>query len=222
MYKLSVFIRTFKGDLDWLPYCLEGLKNIKYDELVICTPDVNEVRQVISTECRLVQSKDRCDGYMSQQVDKLRAWEWCTGDVIMFVDSDTIFYKQVSVEDFIYAGRINLLRTRYSQIETPWQAITAKAIGYISEWEYMRRFPLVYWRDTLIAINNAFPTLPTYICRQRNRAFSEFNFIGQFIEKWDERYNLLDTNNGLPQEYCKQFRSWDRVNDEVVKQIKEL
>lgn len=222
--KLSVFIRTYKGDAAWLPYCLEGIERfVKYDEIVVVTPDPSVIKPLLKPHHKLVTTRDVCDGYMSQQIDKIRAYEWCTGDIIMYVDSDTVFYKHCSVENFIYSGGVNLLRTPYSQIDSPWQRITEKAIGAKSDWEYMRRFPLVYWRETLLNISGIFPTLPMYISRQKNRAFSEFNFIGQFIELYEtHKYNLLDTNNGLPEEYCKQFWSWGGLTQEVKNEINQL
>lgn len=211
--KLSVFVRTYRNDFDWLPYCLERIrKHIKYHEIVICTPhDILLKRRMDVSDCKVVYVKEYTSGYLAQQSDKLNAWQWCEGDVIMYVDSDTMFYKDVCVEDFIVDGRINLLRTPYNQIHTHWQEIVAKAIGFKSEWEYMRRFPLLYWKETLININNNYPKIHQYINQQRKRLFSEFNFIGQFIERNEHhRYNLLDTNEGVPPEVCKQFRCWNQ------------
>ncbi len=233
--KLSVFIRTYKGDFDWLPYCLAGLKkNVTYDELVICTPDVNELQPLITgIECKVVGTKDMVrDGWMAQQIDKMNAWQHCAGDVIMFVDSDTVFHTKVSLNDFVINGRINLLRTKYEDIQCDkgmfawlhrWKVVTAKATGFVSDWEYMRRFPFVYWRDTLVNINIAYPGLSFYITKQKNRGFSEFNFIGQFIERYEyHKYNLINTMDGMPPDVCKQFRSWDRVNENYKNEIQEL
>ena len=127
--KLSVFIRTYRSDFDWLCYCLERVrKHIKYDEIVICTPhDTLLLRRVNVDDCKIIKVREFTSGYIAQQADKLNAWKWCEGDVIMFVDSDTMFYKNITVDDFISDGKINLLRTRYSQIHTHWQDIVEKA-----------------------------------------------------------------------------------------------
>lgn len=223
--RLSVFVRTYRNDFDWLPYCLDRIrKHIKYHEIVICTPhDILLKRRMNVSDCKVVRVSERCSGYMAQQSDKLNAHLWCESEVIMYVDSDTMFYKDVCVEDFINNGKINLLRTPYSQIDTPWQDITERAIGFRSDWEYMRRFPLLYWRSTLETLNNGFPLIHKYIEKVRDRKFSEFNFIGQFIEQFDyDRYNLIDTNTGLPPEVCKQFWSYSGVNNETIKEIECL
>lgn len=223
--KLSVFVRTYRNDFDWLPYCLERIrKHIKYHEIVICTPhDILLKRRMDVSDCKVVYVKEYTSGYLAQQSDKLNAWQWCEGDVIMYVDSDTMFYKDVKVEDFIVDGRINLLRTPYNQIETPWQSITEKAIGFKSDWEYMRRFPLLYWKSTIQGLNNAFPKIHQYINKVRNNSFSEFNFLGQYIERFDyDKYNLIDTNNYLPEEVCRQFWSYSGVTKEVIKEIQCL
>jgi hypothetical protein len=223
--RLSVFIRTYRNDFDWLPYCLERIrKHIKYHEIVIVTPhDSLLKRRLDVSDCKVVRVSEHTSGYLAQQSDKLNAWQWCESEVIMYVDSDTMFYKDVCVDDFITDGRINLLRTRYDQIETPWQTITENAIGFKSDWEYMRRFPLLYWRETLVNINRDFPSLSQYINRIKNREFSEFNFIGQFIERNEyHKYNLLDTNDGVPPEVCKQFWSYTGVTEEVIQQINAL
>jgi len=231
--KLSVFVRTYRNDFDWLPYCLERIrKHITRCEIVICTPHAELLkRRMDVSDCKVVKIMERCSGYMAQQSDKLNAWQYCEGDIIMYVDSDTMFYKDVKAEDFINEGRINLLRTPYAQIHTHWQDIVERAIGFRSDWEYMRRFPLLYWRQTLINLNAQYPHIHTYINRQNKRLFSEFNFIGQFIERFEyHKYNLLDTNNGVPEEVCKQFRCWshgwefgkDKLLPEQIKQIECL
>lgn len=223
--KLSVFVRTYRNDFDWMPYCLERIrKHISYHEIVIVTPhDTLLKRRMDVSDCKVIRVSESTSGYLAQQSDKLNAWKWCEGDVIMYVDSDTMFYKDVKVEDFIVDGKINLLRTRYDQIETPWQSITERAIGFRSDWEYMRRFPLLYWNQTLISINAQFPLIHQYIQKAKNNEFSEFNFLGQFIERFDsDKYNLIDTNDGLPDEVCKQFWSYSGVNKETIKQIMEL
>jgi hypothetical protein len=102
-------------------------------------------------------------------------------------------------------------------------------IGFESEWEYMRRLPLIYWRETLVAINNAYPNLPQLALQEHKefnpprRAFTEFNFIGQFIEKYHyEYYKLIDTNEWLPEPIVKQFWSYSGLTKEEENEIQEI
>lgn len=235
--KLSVFIRTYRNDAKWLGYCLEGLKRVKYDELVIVCPEND--RRVIwpvikDYNCKFFQTKEICEGYIAQQLDKLQAHKYCTGDLILFVDSDVIFTKEVDVNYFLKEGKPFLLRTRYDEMPSDhgvqnWQWITEKMIGFKSEWEYMRRLPLIYWRETLLAISNSYPNLEKSALQEHKeftppgRAFTEFNFIGQFIERFDyERYELIHTKDWLPEPIVKQYWSYSGLTQEEEKEITEI
>ena len=152
----------------------------------------------------------------------------------MFVDSDVVFTKDVDVNYFLKDGKPFLLRTRYEDMPSDhavqnWQWITEKMIGFKSEWEYMRRLPLIYWRDTLVGITNSYPDLHTSALQEHKefqpprRAFTEFNFIGQFIEKFDyERYESIDTRDWLPEPIVKQFWSYSGLTEDEENEIKEI
>lgn len=236
-HKLSVFIRTYKNDAKWLGYCLKGLRRVKYDELVIICPEEDKaiIWNVIKDySCKFFQTKEICEGYIAQQLDKMKAHKYCTGDVILFVDSDVVFIEDVDVNYFIQDEKIFLLRTKYTDMPADhavqnWQWITEKMIGFKSEWEYMRRLPLAYWRETLVAINNAFEDIDERALQKHDffkpaqRAFTEFNFIGQFIEKYHYHYyKLIDTNDWLPDPVVKQFWSYSGLTTEEEKEIQML
>jgi len=228
--RLSIFIRTYRGDSKWLAYCLYGIKKfVKHDELIIICPKGD--RQIIydvakDYDHKLYTTKEKCNGYLAQQADKLRSPEWCTGDIIMIVDSDCIFKEPVGIDTFIKDEKPILLRTKYSSMDgavLQWQSITEKAIGFRSDWEYMRRLPLLFWRDTLIAVKNAFPNIQNHIEQQKGHEFSEFNFIGQFIEKWENhKYSIINTEEFLPKEVCAQFWSWSKMTNNEEIMIKKI
>ncbi len=237
MSKLSVFIRTYRNDVKWLGYCLQGLKRVKYDELVIVCPveDRHIIYPVIKDYTdKFFTTTEPCEGYIAQQLDKLNAFRYCTHDYILFVDSDVVFTQDVDIKYFLKDGKPFLLRTRYDEMPADhavqnWRWITEKMIGFKSDWEYMRRLPLLYLRETLVALHNAFPDVLEKALQKHSefepprRAFTEFNYIGQFIERYHyEQYKLVDTKEWLPEPIVKQFWSYSGLTQEEEKEIQEI
>ncbi len=228
--KLSIFIRAYRNDARWLFYSLQSIKKfVQHDELVIACPkkDAEIIRPLLNDyPHKFIETREICEGYLAQQIDKLHAHEWCSNDLIMITDCDAIFTHPITINTFMVGDKPLLLRTRYSSMTGDvlnWQGITEKAIGFKSDWEYMRRLPFIYWRETLSQIKNAFPLLPLYIAKQKNRSFSEFNFVGQFIEKWQsDKYEIVDTEDFLPPSIVKQFWSYSGMTEQEENEIKEM
>jgi hypothetical protein len=115
---LSIFIKSFSSDMDVLPYalrsiaryCKEGVINI-----TVCCDSESDIahlskiyREIGLQDVTTILSKvkNKSAGYIDQQIDKLLSFESCLYDNILVVDSDMVFFRDFSCEDFSHHGRI--------------------------------------------------------------------------------------------------------------------
>lgn len=226
---VSIFIRTYHGDAEWLRYCLRSIHlNLSgWSELVVCIPRGQEacIRPMITDE-RVVTCEPFDDDYIGQQVSKLQAHRYVSGDYVLFVDSDVVFRPGSSVKNFFSAGLPVIGKERYDELSFPparcWQPVVEKLFGETPEWEYMRGTGVFLFRtDTLKAFAISFPEIEQYGRAQPYRSFSEYNFLGFFIDKTRAtEYCLVDLNRQkLPPAEHLCFWSWDGITPEVFAQL---
>jgi len=209
--KYSVFYRTYRGDFLWLKYSLMSLKKCLtgYSEIVIVTPKADY--DLLKEEMKgwdlpkgIVTFRDVLeplkDDYLGQQLCKLKAYEYVSFPYVLFVDSDAIFTTATTVENFLKDGKPCILKTSYKDLgatmeqgtDNPgaacvWKPITEKALGEPVEFEYMRRLPLFYRRDSIKNLSWYFVdkhgvSIEDYVRSIPDRSFSEFNLLGAYIE----------------------------------------
>lgn len=230
--RISVFIRTYHGDVEWLRYCLRSIHlNLSgWDEVVVCVPQGQEacVMPLLTRE-RLVTSEHFEDDYIGQQVSKLQAHRHVRGDFVLFVDSDVVFRPGSSVESYFLEGRPAIAKERYDELSFPaarcWQPIVEKLFAEKPEWEYMRGAGVMLFRaDTLEAFDAAFPEIAQYARAQPYRSFSEFNYLGFFAEKTrPSEYRFVDLNrHQMPASGHLCFWSWGGIGLGVEYQMEEL
>lgn len=222
--KTDIFIKTYKKDFPFLRYCLLSIQKFctGFNEVVIVCPnkDVDLLKSYGFPDIRVVGIEEKGNGYMYQQVVKLKAFNYCNAEAILYVDSDCVFIKPSSPKDFMHDGRPMLLRTKYDKPGMPlfYQKSTEKATGFKSEWEYMRRHPMMHLREVLMS----FPDMEQYVLSPENIQFSEFNYIGQMIEKHHaEKYVLTDTDFYLPEKRLEQFWSHGGMTEQTKQLIEE-
>lgn len=232
---VDIVIRTYRNDLEWLAYALKSIHKYVtgYRNIIVAIP-MDDVRLLSHlTQEKVVGVHDLEDGYLGQQLTKMQAWKLTDADAIVFWDSDVVATRPIDVrEEYFRDGKIIVYKTRYASLgdACPWQPITAKAVGFVPEWEYMRRMPLVYLSDTLkkceeyIMAMHGIP-LDRYIRSQPHRAFSEFNVLGAFAE-WEYKlyhpsdpirgYHFTDTEStDMPPCAVDQMWSWGGLTNEV-------
>lgn len=227
---VDLFIRTYRNDLEWLGFALKSIHKYVtgYRNIIIAIPEDQVHLLSHLTQERVVGVKDLADGYLGQQLTKMQAWQLTDADAIVFWDSDVVATRHIDVRtEYFKDDKIILYKTRYSSInksghECPWQPITAKALGFTPEWEYMRRMPLVYWVETLtrceqfmVALHKS--SLEHYVKTRPFREFSEFNVLGAFAEaQTPERYAFVDTESiDMPPCAVDQMWSWGGLTNEV-------
>jgi len=223
----SIFIKTWKEDVKWLPYTLQSIEKYGtgYKEVVIVA-DRSCLEQVKSLDTlglyEVVAVEDWENGYIQQQWMKLNADAFIESEYTLFVDSDCIFHTQFDQESFMRDGKPILLKTRYGNLggAEVWRPITSSFVGFDVEYEYMRRLPWMYRTSSLIAFKNKYPHTHNHLAELSTRNFSEFNALGAFIDKYEnDQYCVSDTEVWIPDAVAKQYWSWGGITPEIQIEI---
>lgn len=225
----SIFIKTCLKDLEWLRYCLESIRKyaVGFDEVVIVADRscIGHINSILNGTERVAYVKDQENGYIYQQYVKLHADAYVRSECVLFVDSDVVFHTEFTPEEFMRDGKPILLKTRYGNLGLGdmWKGVTESHLGWTIEFEYMRRMPLLYLKDTLTAFRNAYPELVQRIREMPGRSFSEFNAIGAFIERYEpHKYFIVDTEVWSKPMVAKQFWSWGGITEETRDEMRRL
>jgi FkbM family methyltransferase len=230
----DIFIRTYPGDYQWLNYCLRSINKFasgfRKTWIVSPSPWISST-EVDEIDWRVMNDETE-DGYLAQQITKLYA-DVITdyqSDYILHVDSDVIFTRPVTPQEFLHNGKVVWYYTPYNQIETPWQPITEKFLGQKVEYEFMRRLPIMVPRWLYPRLREAChhlhrQVISDYIKTQPTRAFSEFNALGAYA--WTYHRNLIqwvDTtgDHTMPEPVARQFHSWSGLTPEVKQEIEKI
>jgi len=228
--QVDIFIRTYHKDLPWLDYALKSIhKHVTgYHRIIVAIPEgQGHLLSHLTTET-VIEVPDLEDGYIGQQLTKMEAWRYTDAECVLFWDSDVVAKGPIDIhQEYFKEGRPILYKTRYTSIlGTPWQAITAKAIGFDVEWEYMRRMPIAHQTASLgdccayiESIHDA--ALCDYLTAQPLRQFSEFNAIGAFVAEFQFKdYAIIDTDSiDMPPNKVEQFWSWGQITNEVRQKL---
>lgn len=223
----AIFIKTWVNDFPWLKYCLASIEKFAsgYDEIIVAveTQDINQFENQFGNWMHMIKVipviNPGIDGYMFQQICKLNAWLHTKCDYIQFMDSDCMFTRPVTPDDFIENGKPIILMTKYSSLggSIPWQKPTETYMGSSVLYEYMRTNGLMYHKDTLVQISVYHPNLIWEIKQIRDRSFSEFNFIGAFAHKHvANKYAFKDTETDVWEPFpILQKWSWGGLTPEI-------
>lgn len=228
---VSVFIRSYAKDACWLEYCLRSLRRLQgATEIILAVPESDVELFRISLDLsgvRLIGVKPSAEsGYICQQITKVYADEYCAGNYILYIDSDTIIPREMDVQEFFLGGCLKLLYSPWSEVGDAqcWHEPTAKILTEDPPFEFMRALPIIHHRNTL-ALFRRFVELAhgvsarDYIAALKR--FSEFNALGAFAYLYySERYNPIPANpeaDTYPR--VTQFWSWGEMNREELERL---
>jgi len=222
----DIFIRSYAPDFKWLNYCLfscaKFAKGFSSIQIAVPEQDKHLLSHLTIEEIHGVNPACQ-DGYLDQQITKLHADEFCAGEYIVHLDSDCIWTKEVSPENFFKNGKPIILVE--DNVISPWQEISEKTLGWHDTKEYMRRLPIIYPRWVYEEfrkwiVNKHGMTLRQWISIQRFREFSEFNTLGQWLYRFhNEKFEWLHPSD--VEAFAKQFWSWGGV-EEKEDEIKSI
>lgn len=228
--KVSGYCRSYRGDFNWLEYSLKSLAihGGELMEWVIEVPihDLEDCKKLVADTLFPTNWRAKVigcgevgkTGYEAQQTSKLMADLVCSGEYIMFYDSDCIATKPIGVPAFFIGDRPKLLFSHWHEAGTAsvWAPITKEVLKQDPMGEFMRCHPTVYRRRTLSQFRNRIEGIHgkdflSFMAAQDQ--FSEFNAVGNFIHWFcPEDYALVRAgeNDGYPRPF-KQF--WSKRED---------
>ena len=221
---VDIFIRTYDKDLKWLKYCLESIHKFSYGfrDIIICIPFWQQNLLQHLTKEKIVTCPVYKNDYIGQQISKLQAFKYTDAEYIMFLDSDCLMTKKFCPEEYAIFGKPIILKEAYSKFEGQdvmcWKPITENILGFEVEYEYMRRHPFTYRRDTLEELYRYFP------CMEEPKELSEFNLIGAYCDKYEkDKYVFIEVgDNSLPEPNLKQYWSHSGLTEQEEQEIQLL
>jgi hypothetical protein len=219
MSGISIFIKSYRNDFPFLHYCLKSIEKFVtgYSEIVIAIPEwdmalFEEAMHGVDINVIVVPVNEYGDGYLYQQFAKMIAYDLCTQDYIIFVDSDCVFTGPVDIspsENY----KPEILMTDYADVGDAicWKEPTERWIGCAVNYEYMRRIPITYRSSTLRTLHESRPNLEQEI--MSSGRFSEFNAMGIWAHLNEpDNYQFIDTANWEYKPHiARQFWSWGGI-----------
>lgn len=186
----------------------------------------------IAPNCRVVAVPDEPGkGYLDQQSTKMHADMYTAADYVLFTDSDTVFSRPTTPDSTRSDdGRIVHLMTPWEHVGDAicWKPAIKKALGYVGDYEMMRRLPFVFPREVLRECRKDIETLHGMDLRQYILGcdtFSEFNVLGTWaFRNAYTHFDFQDTTKlkELPPLVSRQFWSWGGITPEVQKEIETM
>ncbi len=164
MSKHQVFISSYIKDFIWLEPCLRSLKRFQGAEFLpphvsVDETDFAEARKLVARafpEAIVgIEAGRRGQGNLRAQIAMCKADLHCpSADYLYFVGSDCIAHIPFRASTYFVRGKPVMLYNFYDEFgDDPsmrrWQAITAQAVGFTPDKEFMRRLPVVYTRRSL-------------------------------------------------------------------------
>ena len=201
--KIDLFIKSYRKDFKWLYYCLESIKKyaINYNEIIIVIPvkDQGAFKFDLPERTFIHYLQEEGDGYLFQQYVKMMANVYCSGDLIMYVDSDCVFTKVTDISKLVVNNKPEILMTKWDKVGDAicWKPVVEAVFQKEITHEFMRRHGLTYHRDTLTNFQDWFKgDLKRYIISKENRQFSEFNVLGAYAYMFEnDKYSFVDTDD---------------------------
>lgn len=197
--KTSIITITYDKDLEYLKYNLKSIQKFchGYHENIVVIDD--HENDCIETQKYLEsigqkyfvnkEAKKIKKGYIRQQYIKLFSEQYVSSDTdyICHVDTDNIFTDHHDPSIYFNDGKPILGIQKWSEMpSTNFKSYTDQTLEYESDYNFMRKMPLVYNFDL-------FPRLREYIINLKGElidylntleTISEYNLLGAFAYKF--------------------------------------
>ncbi len=193
----EIFIVSYWKDAEWLGWCLRSIKKFAsgFSGVTVVAP--TEKSDVIRGHCDALGAKFKSfeekegKGFLHHLALICSADQFTDSDLVLHMDSDTIFVEPVTPEDYLVDGKPVLLIEEYERFRTKhkevfyWKEGTELALGRECKYESMRRHPAVHYRWL-------YPIVRQRVEEAQKRPFLEFMLAGQ--NAWPQNrgdFNLL-------------------------------
>lgn len=205
MRTVDIFIKSYHKDFWLLRYALLSIRKFVtgYNTVHLVIPAGEypalcaQVKDEDFPERTVIhQVNERTPGWLWQQYLKLRAFEYCNADFVMFGDSDCIHDHIINLQDFIVDGKPEILYTDWNKVGDAiiWKKPTEEFLRDEVPFEGMRRNNMIFHWSTLVNISRFRPDLQELV--MGSEKFSEFNAMSAFAYKFErEKYNFVDTDH---------------------------
>ena len=197
--KTTIFTVTYDKDLEYLKYNLMSVKKFcrGYHENVVVIDDYEKggtkTRQYLDSigqKYHINREAERIKkGYIRQQYIKLFSEQYVSRDTdyICHIDSDTIFTDYHDPSIYFKNGKPIIGIQKWSQSKNNYfKSCTDETLEFESEYNFMRRMPLVYNFNLFAKLRQYISNIKGEIIDYLNtlETISEFNLLGAYAYKF--------------------------------------
>jgi len=236
----SIFVKSYPPDFPWLAYCLKSIHRFSsgFHEIVVVIPEGSHLSLTQERVVKIPEPETGNGmhgiGYVTQQLAKIFADKYCTGDAICYLDSDCIFVKPVTPKDLMVDGKPLWLMTPMIEVTSGDKNAHAHATsmrefsGEDSEFEFMRRHSQVVPKWALGCFRDYVQerhrmSFAQWAVAQPFRGVTEFNFLGQFLYREYRNFiHFHDTRFGIPESFVNQEWSWNGITPEIRDKMEKI
>lgn len=234
MPSLTIFIKSWLQDLNWLEYALRFIEcNWIYPrtEVVVvldedCADAINFDSFGLDLTVYFVQPW--ADGYSHAMWIKTKADLFSQTDLILLTDSDCMLEYRSDIDDLMCKGRPYIPYLTYEEHNrqhpySPWQKVTRAAFLEEPVLHYMGREPILYHRNT-------FPAMRAFLHELHGKPYDvlvrsevpfdylkfgehpitlmDYDFLGTFAHKREADLYEFRHLHEMPVNKWKQHHSW--------------
>lgn len=230
-FDAQLCILTHERDLNWLNACLRSVQKYwksTYTPLIIATPQCEKLMPAVAKEigCKVIYEPKRDDGRLGQQYIKMTSDTYSDAPLLMHTDSDCLFTRSCTAEDFARDDKPTIVMEDYDNILptaiepdriclTGYRNAALELLGILPQHEYMRRHPFFFWRSTIESMRKhiekrAGVPLMDLLRRYHSGQMSEFNFMGAYAFAFERDQYDFQESDGKGDNIIHQFHSWSQ------------
>jgi Family of unknown function (DUF6492) len=223
----SIFIKSWRGDREWLSYCLRSLAKFAhgFTETVVLIAELDKPHfegfDFHGARVVWVDEPDDGRGYIRQQVFKLHADEYTEAQCIFYVDSDCFLFQEMTPDMFIPNGKPIALIRHWEDAGSAnaWKPVMQKFLAFEPCFESMCALPFIIDRRVLPLLRDYAKsthgcTIDEYALSQPGNEFSEFNIASAFAQRFTPYlydFRIADPErDGFPRVLMQKW-SWDKT-----------
>jgi hypothetical protein len=235
--RVSIFIKSWLQDLEWLAYALRFLECHWMDE-------EPEIVIVLDENCRgefdpsafafdlnVYYRVPWPDGYCHAMFIKTLADHFCTSNYILLMDSDCMLLEPIYFRElFVEPERPLIGFVRYDEHlalfpHSPWKKVTERLIKEKATHHYMSRSPILYHRETfegmrnwIAELHNRYYDAVVYSDKEFNPlkfgehpiTLMDYDLLGTYANRFElERYQFAHEFK-MPPNRWHQYHSWSQ------------
>lgn len=211
----AIFYVSFRGHKSWFEYSIRTLEKFGsgFSSVTVAVPngDVELFKPFCDQRNIRLRPYLEMPGkpFVHHMLSKCEADIYCPHDaqLIVHLDSDSIFVEKFSLDTYLHEGRPILMREHFDDFRHypsryGWKACTDYAIRLDCQWETMCRHPSIHWRPVYRAMRDRVEYVhgipfTQYVLFQKDsfaQSFCEFVALGNWaMQMVPESYQWVDS-----------------------------